>query len=146
MLMPKRVKRRKQFRGRMKGKALRGNTLTYGDFGIVALEPCWITSRQIEASRIAMTRYIKRGGKVWIKIFPDKPVTKQAAETRMGKGKGGLEYWVAVVKPGRVMFELAGVPEDVAREALRLAVHKLPVKCKIVSRAELESAGDSSEN
>ncbi len=146
MLMPKRVKRRKQFRGRMKGRALRGNKITYGEYGIVALEPSWITSRQIEAARIAMTRYIKRGGKVWIKIFPDKPITQKPAETRMGKGKGGLEYWVAVVKPGRVMFELAGVPEEVAREALRLAVHKLPVKCKIVSRAELESAGDSSEN
>ncbi len=146
MLMPKRVKRRKQFRGRMKGRALRGNKITYGEYGIVAMEPSWITSRQIEAARIAMTRYIKRGGKVWIKIFPDKPITQKPAETRMGKGKGGLEYWVAVVKPGRVMFELAGVPEETAREALRLAVHKLPVKCKIVSRAELESAGDSNEN
>ncbi len=146
MLMPKRVKRRKQFRGRMKGRALRGNKITYGEYGIVAMEPSWITSRQIEAARIAMTRYIKRGGKVWIKIFPDKPITQKPAETRMGKGKGGLEYWVAVVKPGRVMFELAGVPEETAREALRLAVHKLPVKCKIVSRAELESAGGSSEN
>ncbi len=146
MLMPKRVKRRKQFRGRMKGRALRGNKITYGEYGIVAMEPSWITSRQIEAARIAMTRYIKRGGKVWIKIFPDKPITQKPAETRMGKGKGGLEYWVAVVKPGRVMFELAGVPEETAREALRLAVHKLPVKCKIVSRAELESAGGSNEN
>ncbi|MGL4362181.1 MAG: 50S ribosomal protein L16 [Cellulosilyticaceae bacterium] len=146
MLMPKRVKRRKQFRGRMTGKATRGNKITYGEYGIVAMEPCWITSRQIESARIAMTRYIKRGGKVWIKIFPDKPVTAKPAETRMGSGKGSLEYWVAVVKPGRVMFELSGVAEEVAREALRLAVHKLPVKCKIVSRAEQEMAGDGSEN
>ena len=145
MLMPKRVKRRKQFRGSMRGKALRGNTISYGDFGLVATEPCWIKSNQIEAARIAMTRYIKRGGKVWIKIFPDKPVTAKPAETRMGSGKGTLEYWVAVVKPGRVMFELAGVPEEVAREALRLAMHKLPCKCKIVSRADLEG-GDNSEN
>ncbi len=136
--MPKRVKRRKQHRGRMKGKATRGNKISYGEFGLVALEPVWIRSNQIEAARIAMTRYIKRGGKVWIKIFPDKPVTAKPAETRMGKGKGSPEYWVAVVKPGRVMFELAGVPEDVAREALRLAMHKLPVKCKIASREELE--------
>ena len=145
MLMPKRVKRRKQFRGSMRGKALRGNEITYGEFGIVAAEPGWITANQIEAARVAMTRYIKRGGKVWIKIFPDKPVTAQPAETRMGKGKGNLEYWVAVVKPGRVMFEIAGVSEEVAREALRLAVHKLPVKCKIVSREALEG-GDNSEN
>jgi len=145
MLMPKRVKRRKQFRGTMKGKALRGNKITYGEYGIVAMEPSWITSNQIEASRIAMTRYIKRGGKVWIKIFPDKPVTAKPAETRMGKGKGGLEYWVAVVKPGRVMFEIAGVPEETAREALRLAMHKLPCKCKVYSREELEG-GDNSEN
>ena len=145
MLMPKRVKRRKQFRGSMKGKALRGNTISYGEFGLVATEPCWIRSNQIEAARIAMTRYIKRGGKVWIKIFPDKPVTAKPAETRMGSGKGTLEYWVAVVKPGRVMFELAGVPEEVAREALRLAMHKLPCKCKIVSRADLEG-GDNSED
>jgi large subunit ribosomal protein L16 len=145
MLMPKRVKRRKQFRGSMKGKALRGNKITYGEYGIVALEPAWIKSNQIEAARIAMTRYIKRGGKVWIKIFPDKPVTAKPAETRMGSGKGTLEYWVAVVKPGRVMFEISGVAEDVAREALRLATHKLPVKCKIVSREELEG-GDNSEN
>lgn len=138
MLMPKRVKRRKQFRGRMKGKALRGNKITYGEFGLVSTESAWIRSNQIEAARIAMTRYIKRGGKVWIKIFPDKPVTATPAETRMGKGKGSPEYWVAVVKPGRVMFELAGVPEETAREALRLAMHKLPVKCKIVSREELE--------
>ena len=145
MLMPKRVKRRKQFRGSMRGKALRGNKITYGEFGIVAAEPGWITANQIEAARVAMTRYIKRGGKVWIQIFPDKPVTAQPAETRMGKGKGNLEYWVAVVKPGRVMFEIAGVSEEVAREALRLAVHKLPVKCKIVSREALEG-GDNSEN
>ena len=145
MLMPKRVKRRKQFRGSMRGKALRGNKITNGEYGIIALEPAWIKSNQIEAARIAMTRYIKRGGKVWIKIFPDKPVTTKPAETRMGSGKGTLEYWVAVVKPGRVMFEISGVPEDVAREALRLATHKLPVKCKIVSREELEG-GDNSEN
>ena len=138
MLMPKRVKRRKQFRGSMSGKAARGNTITYGEFGIVALEPCWIKSNQIEAARIAMTRHIKRGGKVWIKIFPDKPVTAKPAETRMGSGKGTLEYWVAVVKPGRVMFEISGVAEDVAKEALRLATHKLPCKCKIVSKADLE--------
>ncbi|WZL82153.1 50S ribosomal protein L16 [Vallitaleaceae bacterium 9-2] len=138
MLMPKRVKRRKQFRGRMKGKALRGNKLVLGEYGLVATEPVWIKSNQIEAARIAMTRYMKRGGKVWIKIFPDKPVTSKPAETRMGSGKGSPEYWVAVVKPGRVMFEVAGVPEEVAREALRLAMHKLPVKCKIVSRADLE--------
>ena len=145
MLMPKRVKHRKQFRGRMTGKALRGNKITNGDFGIVAMEPAWIKSNQIEAARIAMTRYIKRGGKVWIMIFPDKPVTKTPAETRMGKGKGALEYWVAVVKPGRVMFEISGVSEEVAREALRLATHKLPVKCKIVSRADLEGGAGSEE-
>jgi len=145
MLMPKRVKRRKQFRGRMKGKALRGNKITYGDFGIMAMEPSWITSNQIEAARIAMTRYIKRGGKVWIKIFPDKPITQKPAETRMGSGKGSPEYWVAVVKPGRVMFEINGVAEEVAREALRLAIHKLPIKCKIVSRAEQEMDGDNNE-
>ena len=142
MLMPKRVKRRKQFRGTMKGKALRGNQITNGEYGIVATEPCWIRSNQIEAARIAMTRYIKRGGKVWIKIFPDKPVTTKPAETRMGSGKGTLEYWVAVVKPGRVMFEISGVAEEVAKEALRLATHKLPIKCKIVSRAEQEMEGD----
>ena len=142
MLMPKRVKRRKQMRGRLKGRALRGNKITYGEYGIVALEPSWITSNQIEAARIAMTRYIKRGGKVWIKIFPDKPITAKPAETRMGSGKGSPEYWVAVVKPGRVMFELGGVPEETAREALRLASHKLPIKCKIVSRAEQEMEGD----
>ena len=148
MLMPKRVKRRKQFRGRLKGKAMRGNKVTYGDFGIQALEPSWITSNQIEAARIAMTRYIKRGGKVWIKIFPDEPITAKPAETRMGSGKGSPEYWVAVVKPGRVMFELGGVSEEVAREALRLAIHKLPIKCKIVSRSEqqAEMEGDSGEN
>ncbi len=148
MLMPKRVKRRKQFRGRLKGKSLRGNTVNYGDYGIQALEPSWITSNQIEAARIAMTRYIKRGGKVWIKIFPDKPITSKPAETRMGSGKGSPDYWVAVVKPGRVMFELGGVSEEIAREALRLAIHKLPIKCKIVSRAEqqAEMEGDSSEN
>ena len=145
MLMPKRVKRRKQFRGSMTGKAMRGNTITNGEFGIVAMEPCWIKSNQIEAARIAMTRHIKRGGKVWIKIFPDKPVTAKPAETRMGSGKGTLEYWVAVVKPGRVMFEISGVAEDVAKEALRLATHKLPCKCKIVSKADLEG-GASNEN
>ena len=138
MLMPKRVKRRKQFRGTMTGKAMRGNTLTFGEYGLVAAEPCWIKSNQIEAARIALTRYTKRTGKVWIKIFPDKPVTAKPAETRMGSGKGTLEYWVAVVKPGRVMFEVAGVPEEQAKEALRLAMHKLPCKCKIVSKADLE--------
>lgn len=132
--MPKRVKHRKQFRGRMTGKALRGNKITNGDFGIVAMEPAWIKSNQIEAARIAMTRYIKRGGQVWIKIFPDKPITEKPAETRMGSGKGSPEYWVAVVKPGRVMFEIAGVPEETAREAMRLAMHKLPIKCKFVSK------------
>ena len=136
MLLPKRVKYRRQQRGRMTGKAMRGNTVNQGQYGLVALEPAWITSNQIEAARIAMTRYIKRGGKVWIKIFPDKPVTEKPAETRMGSGKGSPEFWVAVVKPGRVMFEIAGVPEDVAREALRLAMHKLPVKCKFVKREE----------
>ena len=141
MLMPKRVKRRKQFRGRLKGKAMRGNKITYGDFGIVAMEPSWITSNQIEAARIAMTRFIKRGGKVWIKIFPDKPITAKPAETRMGSGKGSPEYWVAVVKPGRVLFELSGVNEEVAREAMRLASHKLPVKCKFVTRRDFEEMG-----
>ena len=144
MLMPKRVKRRKQFRGSMAGKATRGNTISYGEYGIVATEPCWIRSNQIEAARVAMTRYIKRGGKVWIKIFPDKPVTAKGLGVRMGKGKGSTDFWVAVVKPGRVMFEIAGVPEEVAREALRLATHKLPCKCKIVSKADLEG-GDNSE-
>lgn len=134
--MPKRVKHRKQFRGRMTGKALRGNKITNGDFGIVALEPAWIKSNQIEAARIAMTRYIKRGGQVWIKIFPDKPVTKKPAETRMGSGKGAPEYWVAVVKPGRVMFEIAGVDKELAEEAMRLAAHKLPIKCKFVTKEE----------
>ena len=138
MLMPKRVKRRKQFRGTMTGKALRGNVINYGEYGLVATEPCWIKSNQIEAARIALTRYTKRTGQVWIKIFPDKPVTAKPAETRMGSGKGALEYWVAVVKPGRVMFEIAGVPEEAAKEALRLAMHKLPCKCKIVSKADLE--------
>ena len=145
MLMPKRVKHRKQFRGSMTGKATRGNKITNGEFGIVAMEPCWIRSNQIEAARIAMTRHVKRGGKVWIKIFPDKPVTSKPAETRMGSGKGTLEYWVAVVKPGRVLFEISGVQEDVAREALRLATHKVPCKCKVVSRADLEG-GASNEN
>ena len=145
MLMPKRVKRRKQFRGTMRGKALRGNTISYGEYGIVATEPCWIKSNQIEAARIAMTSYIKRGGQVWIKIFPDKPVTAKPAETRMGSGKGSTEFWVAVVKPGRVMFEIAGVSEEIAKEALRLATHKLPCKCKIVSREDLEG-GNGSEN
>ena len=137
--MPKRVKRRKQMRGRLKGKAMRGNKITYGDYGIQACEPSWITSNQIEAARIAMTRYIKRGGNVWIKIFPDKPITAKPAETRMGSGKGLPEYWVAVVKPGRIMFEIGGVAEETAREALRLAIHKLPIKCKIVSRAEQQA-------
>lgn len=136
MLLPKRVKFRRQQRGRMKGKATRGNFVSNGEYGIQALEPAWITSNQIEAARIAMTRYVKRGGQVWIKIFPDKPVTEQPAETRMGKGKGSPEYWVAVVKPGRVLFEIAGVPEETAREAMRLAMHKLPIKCKFVSREQ----------
>ena len=145
MLMPKRVKHRKQFRGSMAGKATRGNKIAYGEYGIVALEPCWIRSNQIEAARVAMTRFIKRGGQVWIKIFPDKPVTAKPAETRMGSGKGSVDYWVAVVKPGRVMFEIGGVDEEIAREALRLATHKLPCKCKIVSKADLEG-GASNEN
>ena len=136
MLMPKRVKFRRVQRGRLKGKALRGNTITNGNYGLVALEPAWITSNQIEAARIAMTRYIKRGGKVWIKIFPDKPITEKPAETRMGSGKGSPEYWVAVVKPGRVMFEMDGVAEDVAREAMRLAGHKLPIKTKFMVKEE----------
>ncbi len=142
MLMPKRVKHRKQFRGTMRGKANRGNKIAYGDYGIVAAEPCWIKSNQIEAARVAMTRYVKRGGQVWIKIFPDKPVTAQPAETRMGKGKGSPEYWVAVVKPGRVMFEIGGVSEELAKEALRLATHKLPCKCRIVSKADLEGGDE----
>ena len=146
MLLPKRVKYRRVHRGRMKGKATRGNTVTYGEFGLQATEPAWITSNQIEAARIAMTRYTKRGGKVWIKIFPDKPVTEKPAETRMGSGKGSPEYWVAVVKPGRVMFEIAGVSEEVAREALRLASHKLPVKCKIVkSTYKLKAHDENNE-
>ena len=145
MLMPKRVKYRRQQRGRMKGKALRGNFVSYGEYGLMATEPCWITANQIEAARIAMTRYTKRGGQVWIKIFPDKPVTQKPAETRMGSGKGSPEYWVAVVKPGRVLFEIAGVPEDAAREALRLASHKLPCKTKFVQReaVETENGGEN---
>jgi len=145
MLVPSRVKHRKQHRGRMSGKAIRGNTVTFGDYGLMALECGWVTNRQIEAARIAMTRFIKRGGQVWIKIFPDKPVTAKPAETRMGSGKGSPEYWVAVVKPGRVMFELNGVSEEQAREALRLAMHKLPIKCKFVTRADQEG-GDANEN
>ena len=143
MLLPKRVKYRRVMRGRMKGKATRGNVVSNGEFGLQATEPAWITSRQIEAARIAMTRYTKRGGQVWIKIFPDKPITEKPAETRMGSGKGSPEYWVAVVKPGRVMFEVGGVSEEVAREALRLAAHKLPVKTKIVVREDEEMEGDS---
>ena len=142
MLLPKRVKYRRVQRGRLKGAAHRGTKVNYGDFGLQALEPAWITSRQIEAARIAMTRYIKRGGKVWIKIFPDKPITEKPAETRMGSGKGSPEYWVAVVKPGRVMFEIAGVAEDVAREAMRLAANKLPIKCKFVTKAEQDGEAE----
>jgi large subunit ribosomal protein L16 len=141
MLMPKRVKRRKVHRGRMKGEAQKGNFVAYGDYGLVAMEPCWITSNQIEAARIAINRYIKRGGKVWIKIFPHKPVTKKPAETRMGAGKGSPEYWVAVVKPGRVLYELSGVNEETAREAMRLAANKLPIKCKFVLKDELKKEG-----
>ena len=137
MLLPKRVKHRRVQRGRLKGKATRGNTVTYGQYGLVALEPAWITSNQIEAARVAMTRYIKRGGQVWIKIFPDKPITEKPAETRMGSGKGSPEYWVAVVKPGRVMFEIAGVDKELAAEAMRLAAMKLPIKCKFVTKEEL---------
>ncbi|NPV44214.1 MAG: 50S ribosomal protein L16 [Firmicutes bacterium] len=137
MLMPKRVKHRKVQRGRMKGRAQRGNTITYGEYGLQALEPAWITSNQIEAARVAMTRHIKRGGKVWIKIFPDKPITKKPAETRMGSGKGSPEYWVAVVKPGRVLFELSGVDEETARKAMTLASHKLPIKTKVIKREEV---------
>ena len=140
MLMPKRVKFRRVQRGRLKGKASRGNTVTQGNYGLMALEPAWITSNQIEAARIAMTRYIKRGGKVWIKIFPDKPITEKPAETRMGSGKGSPEYWVAVVKPGRIMFEMDGVNEEVAREAMRLAGHKLPIKTKFVTREDVKEA------
>ena len=134
MLMPKRTKYRRVHRGRLKGKAMRGNTLAYGDYGLVAMEPAWITSNQIEAARIAMTRYIRRGGQVWIKIFPDKPITEKPAETRMGSGKGSVDHWVAVVKPGRVLFEMNGVAEEVAREAMRLAMHKLPIKCKFIAK------------
>lgn len=141
MLMPKREKYRRVHRGRLRGKATRGNKIAYGSFGLVALEPAWITSNQIEAARIAMTRYIRRGGKVWIDIFPDKPITEKPAETRMGSGKGSPEYWVAVVKPGRVLFEMDGIPEETAREAMRLAAHKLPVKCKFATKAELEQEG-----
>lgn len=144
MLMPKRVKHRKQMRGRMKGKAQRGNEITYGEYGLQALEPAWITSNQIEAARVAMTRYIKRGGKVWIKIFPDKPVTAKPAETRMGSGKGSPEYWVAVVKPGRVLFELAGVNEETAKKAMVLASHKLPIKTRIIRREE--TGGEENES
>ena len=143
MLLPKRVKYRRVMRGRMTGKANRGNKISYGEFGIQALQPGWITSNQIEAARIAMTRYTKRGGKVWIKIIPDKPVTEKPAETRMGSGKGSPEYWVAVVKPGRIMFEIGGINEEVAREALRLAIHKLPIKCKIVAKSDLETEGEA---
>jgi large subunit ribosomal protein L16 len=145
MLMPKRVKRRKVQRGRMKGIASRGNTVANGEFGLQALEPAWITSNQIEAARVALTRFIKRGGQVWIKIFPDKPVTQKPAETRMGSGKGAPEYWAAVVKPGRILFEIAGVPEETAREALRLAMHKLPIKCKFVTR-DREMGGEANES
>ena len=141
MLMPKRVKRRKVMRGRMKGKAQRGNFLAYGDYGLVALDPGWVTSNQIEASRVAMTRFIKRGGQVWIKIFPDKPVTAKPAETRMGSGKGAPEYWCAVVKTGRVLFEMKGVPEETAREALRLASHKMPIRCKFIKREDNQESG-----
>ena len=142
MLMPKRVKFRRVQRGRLKGKATRGNTISYGSYGLVATEPAWITSNQIEAARIAMTRYVKRGGKVWIKIFPDKPITEKPAETRMGSGKGSPEYWVAVVKPGRVMFEMDGVPVEAAREAMRLASHKLPIKCKFVVKEDVVSENE----
>jgi len=138
MLMPKRVKFRRVQRGRLKGRALRGNRVTSGSYGLVAMEPAWITSNQIEAARIAMTRYIRRGGQVWIKIFPDKPITEKPAETRMGSGKGSPEYWVAVVKPGRVMFEMDGVTEEIAKEAMRLAMHKLPIKCRFVTKEQLE--------
>lgn len=140
MLMPKRVKRRRQFRGRMKGKANKGNVIAYGEYGLVATEPGWITSNQIEAARVAMTRYIKRGGQVWVDIFPHKPVTKHPAEARMGSGKGNPEFWVAVVKPGRVMFEMSGITEDIAKEALRLAANKLPIKCKFARKSDLEQA------
>ena len=141
MLLPKRVKYRRVQRGRLKGAASRGTKITYGDFGLVALEPAWITSNQIEAARVAMTRYIRRGGQVWIKIFPDKPVTEKPAETRMGSGKGSPEYWVAVVKPGRVLFEMGGVSEEIAREAMRLAAHKLPIKTKFITRDDVDEKG-----
>ncbi|WDV45417.1 50S ribosomal protein L16 [Clostridiaceae bacterium M8S5] len=147
MLMPKRTKHRKVHRGRMTGKATRGNKVTYGEYGIQALEPAWITSNQIEAARRAMTRHVKRGGKIWIKVFPDKPVTRKPAETRMGKGKGSPEYWVAVVKPGRVLFEIAGIEEGLAREAMRLAINKLPIKCKVIAREDLtEKGGEANES
>ncbi|MDO5037284.1 MAG: 50S ribosomal protein L16 [Tissierellia bacterium] len=146
MLMPKRVKYRRQHRGRMKGMATRGNTITYGEFGLQALEPAWITSNQIEAARRAMTRHIRRGGNIWVKVFPDKPVTEKPAETRMGSGKGAPEYWVSVVKPGRILFEMSGVSEDVAREALRLAANKLPIKTKFVTNVVVESEGENSED
>lgn len=147
MLSPKRVKHRKTFRGRLTGKAYRGNKVSYGQYGLQSLDACWITANQIESARIAMTRYIKRGGQVWIKIFPDKPITSKPAETRMGSGKGSPEYWVAVVKPGRVMFEIGGVSEEVAREAMRLAANKLPVRCKFIARetADTESEGEADE-
>lgn len=145
MLMPKRVKYRRVHRGRMKGNANRGNTLTYGEYGLQALEPAWITSNQIEAARRAMTRYVKRGGNVWIKIFPDKPVTQKAAETRMGSGKGAPEYWVSVVKPGRILFEMGGVSEEIAREAMRLASHKLPMKCKFIIRDDMQEKGGEAD-
>ena len=143
--MPKRVKYRRVHRGRMKGKATRGNTITYGEFGLQALEPAWLTSNQIEAARRAMTRYVRRGGNIWIKVFADKPITEKPAETRMGSGKGSPEYWVAVVKPGRILFEIAGVSEEIAREAMRLAAHKLPIKCKFVTRQETEEVGEGNE-
>jgi len=145
MLMPKRTKFRKQFRGNMNGKATRGNVISYGDYGLVATEPCWIKSNQLEAARVALTRYIKRGGQVWIKVFPDKPVSKKPIGVRMGSGKGAVEFWVAVVKPGRVLFEIGGIPENDAKEALRLAMHKLPLKCKICSKSDLEGGGDNAK-
>ncbi|HHX67059.1 MAG: 50S ribosomal protein L16 [Miniphocaeibacter sp.] len=146
MLMPKRVKYRKVHRGRMTGKAHKGNTITYGEYALQALEPCWMTSNQIEAARRAMTRYIKRGGNIWIKVFPDKPVTEKPAEVRMGSGKGSPEYWVAVVKPGRILFEMSGVTEEIAREAMRLAAHKLPIKTKFVARDNIDKDGEANEN
>jgi len=146
MLLPKRVKRRKQQRGRMKGKATRGNVIAYGDFGLQAMEPAWITANQIEAARIAMTRHIKRGGKVWIKIFPDKPVTAKPAETRMGSGKGAPDYWVAVVKPGRILFEVAGVDRELATSAMTLAASKLPIKCKVIAKEDIKMGGEPDES